>query len=81
MLTAEATCDFDARADIPTNWLEMTRPWERPTRKLANEERKVLLLVVGAVAFVVVMVAVRQVRKTRRWLVVFRRMEKRERGL
>lgn len=59
----------------------MTRPWERPTRKLANEERKMLLLVVGAVAFVVVMVAVRQVRKTRRWLVVFRRMEKRERGL
>ena len=79
MLTADATCDLDARADIPTNWLEMTRPWERPTRKLANEERKALLLVV--VVVVVVMVAERQVRKTRRWLVVFRRMEKRERGL
>lgn len=77
MLTAEATCDLDARADIPTNWLEMTRPWERPTRKLASEERKALLLVV----IVLVMVAERQVRKTRRWLLVFRRMEKRERGL
>ena len=77
MLTAEATCDLDARADMPTNWLEMTRPWERPTRKLANEERKALLLVV----IVLVMVAERQVRKTRRWLLVFRRMEKRERGL
>lgn len=59
MLTAEATCDLEARADIPTNWLEMTRPWERPTRKLAREERKALLVVE-------VMVAVRQVRKTRR---------------
>ena len=68
---------MDARADIPTNWLEMTRPWERPTRKLASEERKALLLVV----IVLVMVAERQVRKTRRWLLVFRRMEKRERGL
>ena len=77
MLTAEATCDLDARADMPTNWLEMTRPWERPTRKLASEERKALLLVV----IVLVMVAERQVRKTRRWLLVFRRMEKRERGL
>ena len=72
MLTADATCDLDARADIPTNWLEMTRPWERPTRKLAREERKALLLVI---------MAARQVRKTRRWLLVFRRMEKRERGL
>lgn len=79
MLTAEATCDLDARVDMPTNWLEMTRPWERPTRKLASEERKALLPVVTVV--VVVMVAERQVRKTRRWLVVFRRMEKRERGL
>ena len=77
MLTAEATCDLDARVDMPTNWLEMTRPWERPTRKLASEERKALLLVV----IVLVMVAERQVRKTRRWLLVFRRMEKRERGL
>ena len=77
MLTAEATCDLDARADIPTNWLEMTRPWERPTRKLESEERKALLLV----EIVLVMVAERQVRKTRRWLLVFRRMEKRERGL
>lgn len=77
MLTAEATCDLETRADIPTNWLEMTRLWERPTRKLANEERKTLLFVV----IVLVMVAERQVRKTRRWLLVFRRMEMRERGL